>query len=397
MSVLGVNAVHPDNVRSVTCNLRNLPSTARPGGKYQYSNIMYAVATHIVETLSGVTFSNFLHENIFKPLGMDSTYLQPSEVYAAGLDSYFATPYFYANDKYHQATRQETPESQGAGSVQTTPSDYLKFIAAMLKHDRPPITQSIYEAMIRPRVIRNGKGSLEDFGSDSSDVAYALGWDVKYRSGQQILAHDGVITGFGSRIFFLPGRSYGAVMMGNCDTAFGVSQVLQTEMIEEFLNIPQEERFDGSQGRLKRQAAQEARKSKKLKRNVERRLLARDTLTVPAMNYCGTFYNAGYREVSIQLQDRDLHINAADRSEPFTMIIEHVKDNREFRGYITADDGAGEDEMPIEFRLDKEDNVTAVGFNWEPMLGSQYLFWHDRISDTHISTAVTTELRVSNP
>jgi CubicO group peptidase (beta-lactamase class C family) len=271
MSVLGVNAVHLDNVRSVTRNLRNLPSTARPGEKYQYSNIMYAVATHIVEVLSGQTFSAFPHENVLQPLSMESTFLQPSEVFTAGLDSHFATPYFYANDKYHQAARQETPEVQGAGSIQTTPSDDLKFIAAMLEHDKLPITKSIYDAVTNPRVMRNGKGSLQEFGPDSSDMAYALGWDIKYRSGQQIIAHDGVITGFGSRIFFLPGRSFGAVMMGNRDTAFGVSQMLQTEMIEAFLNIPQDERYDGSQGRLMRQAAQEARKIKKQKRNEERR------------------------------------------------------------------------------------------------------------------------------
>jgi hypothetical protein len=381
----------------VTRNLRNLPSTARPGEKYQYSNITYTVATHIIETLSGQSFSAFLHANIFKPLEMESTFLQPSEVHAAGLESHLATPYFYANAKYHQAAHQETPAFLGAGSIQTTTSDYLKFIAAMSKHDKSPVTKRIYDGVTEPRVIRDGKCSFEEFGPGSTGVAYALRWDIKYRAGQQIIAHDGVITGYGSRMFFLPGRSFGAVLIGNCDAAFGVSQVLQTEMTEEFLNIPQEERFDGSQGRLKRQAAQEARKSKKLKRNVERRLLARDTLTFPAMNYCGTFYNAGYHEVSLQLQDRDLHINAADRSEPFTMIIEHVEDNREFCGYITADDGAGEDEMPIEFRLDVEDNVTAVGFNWEPILGSKYLFWHDRISDTHVSTAVTTELRALDP
>jgi hypothetical protein len=109
---------------------------------------------------------------------MESTFLQPSEVHAAGLDAHFATPCFYANDKYHHAARQETPEFQGAGSIQTTPSDYLKFIAAMLKLDRPPVTKSIYDQVIKPRVIRNGKGSLENFGPDSSDIAYALGWDI---------------------------------------------------------------------------------------------------------------------------------------------------------------------------------------------------------------------------
>jgi hypothetical protein len=100
---------------------------------------------------------------------------------------------------------------------------------------------------------------------------------------------------------------------------------------------------------------------------------------VPVEDYCGTYYNAGYREITIQLQDGHLYIDAADRPEPFTMTLEHVKDNREFRGYITANDGAGEDEMPIEFRLDAENDVTAVGLNWEPALGSKYLFWHDKV------------------
>jgi hypothetical protein len=61
------------------------------------------------------------------------------------------------------------------------------------------------------------------------------------------------------------------------------------------------------------------------------------------------------------------------------MMLKHVKDNREFRGYITANDGHGEDEVLVEFQLDAEDKVTAVGFNWEPMLGSKYLFWHERM------------------
>ena len=169
--------------------------------------------------------------------------------------------------------------------------------------------------------------------------------------------------------------------MGNSSAAFGVSQLLQNEMIDELLNTPMEQRFDGSRARLKRQIAQEARKTKKLERNGERRVQARNTLTIPETSYCGTFYNAGYRNITIQLSDGDLYIDAVDRSEPFIMRLEHVKDNREFRGYITADDGAGEDEMPIEFRLDAENNVITVGFIWELALGSEYFFWHNRISE----------------
>jgi len=380
MSVLGINAAHPDNVQSITRNLRHLPSTARPGEKYQYSNIMYAVATHIIETLSGRTFSSFLHENIFKPLDMHTTFLQPSEVYAANLDPRFAKPYYFENGHYHQAAHQEVPEFQGAGSIQTTPSDYLKFIAAMLHPNKPPITKTICDGVTKPRIMRNSTHTLDEFSPTSSAVAYALGWDIKYRCTQQIISHDGVITGFGSSMFFLPGRSFGAVFVGNSSAAFVVSQILQNEMIDEFLEVPQEQRYDISRGRLKRQVAQEARKAKKLKGNQERRKQARGTLEVPEEKYCGTFYNAAYRGITIGLLKGELYIDAADRSEPFSMVLEHVKDNREFRGYITADDGGGEDGIAVEFRLDGEDNVVAVGFNWEAELGNKYFFWHDRIA-----------------
>jgi len=286
-----------------------------------------------------------------------------SVVYTTKLESYFTMPYFYENNKYHKTTHQETPELQGAGSIQTMPSDYLKLLATMSRHEKLPITNSTFDELTRPRVIKNGKSSLQTFGSDSRDVAYALGCEIMYRHSERIITHNGLITGYGSTMFFLPRLSFGAVFMGNCDTAFGVVQMLQSEMIDEILGTPSEKPFDRSQGRLKRQAAQEARKIKAMRRNEERRLQARDTLTVRKENYCGIFYHAGYHTITIESQNDDLIINATDRSLPFRMILDHVKDNRDFRGYITAYDGAGEDEVLVKFNLDVQNNVTAIGIN----------------------------------
>lgn len=56
------------------------------------------------------------------------------------------------------------------------------------------------------------------------------------------------------------------------------------------------------------------------------------------------------------------------------MVLEHAKDNKHFRGYITADDGGGEDEIAVEFRLGEENNVTAVRFDWEPEWGASIFF-----------------------
>lgn len=51
----------------------NLPKHFNPGEKFEYNNTGYMLLALIIEKVSGQSFENFLHENIFKKLGMDHT------------------------------------------------------------------------------------------------------------------------------------------------------------------------------------------------------------------------------------------------------------------------------------------------------------------------------------
>ena len=64
-SYLSVRAEHPDSARSVTRNLRNLQNAAPFRSKYMYCNVMYTVATYLVEELSGLPFADFLKRHFF--------------------------------------------------------------------------------------------------------------------------------------------------------------------------------------------------------------------------------------------------------------------------------------------------------------------------------------------
>lgn len=46
-----------------------------PGSQHAYSNTGYAVLAALVEKISGVSFSKFMHLAVFKPLGMKNTYV----------------------------------------------------------------------------------------------------------------------------------------------------------------------------------------------------------------------------------------------------------------------------------------------------------------------------------
>jgi CubicO group peptidase (beta-lactamase class C family) len=65
----GKKATIKDTVR----DLRYLKLTAEPRTTFQYCNLMFVVASHVVESLTGVWLGDFLKEQIWEPLGMKST------------------------------------------------------------------------------------------------------------------------------------------------------------------------------------------------------------------------------------------------------------------------------------------------------------------------------------
>ena len=63
---LGAVADRPSTPQSITRDLRNLAVAAPIRSKFIYSNMMYIVASYLVEQLSGSTFEQYLHDYIFR-------------------------------------------------------------------------------------------------------------------------------------------------------------------------------------------------------------------------------------------------------------------------------------------------------------------------------------------
>jgi CubicO group peptidase (beta-lactamase class C family) len=66
----------------------------KPGAQFEYSNVAYGLLGHLVETLSGMSYSDYMLTRVFAPLGMSH-----SRILLAGMDPQsHATPYTYAKD-----------------------------------------------------------------------------------------------------------------------------------------------------------------------------------------------------------------------------------------------------------------------------------------------------------
>ena len=94
-------------------------------------------------------------------------------------------------------------------------------------------------------------------------------------------------------------------------------------------------------------------------------------------NYYGAYYNDGYHNITVQEKDESLFIDGSDHSMPFTMPLEQISKNSEFRGYLTEDDSV-EDILRVSFCIESGGKVSAIGIAFEQTLGDKHLIWFNR-------------------
>jgi serine-type D-Ala-D-Ala carboxypeptidase/endopeptidase len=111
---------------------------SEPGQSWSYSNLDYALITHMLEHRTGKSYATLLGERITAPLGMSSTVTTLTEA----MRSPRASP--------HLASLEPSPEwnKPWSGAVlQSTASDLLTFIAANLPDARTALTSTISEML----------------------------------------------------------------------------------------------------------------------------------------------------------------------------------------------------------------------------------------------------------
>lgn len=239
MSYGGPNFTRRDMVRS----LRNLPLTAEPRTKFQYCNMMFVTVAYAIETVTGQWLGDFLRERLWEPLGMESTFFALRDAKKAVKDGKVAIAKGYKweaeKEDFRELEWMDAQELSGAGGVISTVLDYAQWMKMML-NQAPPLSKQGHQAVTEPRIIEEQITPPLD-----APPLYALGWEIATYRGERVIAHNGGLIGFGTELFLLPDRNWGIVLMGNTgETSNYAATSLMYHLIDEFLEVPQEKRFD---------------------------------------------------------------------------------------------------------------------------------------------------------
>jgi CubicO group peptidase (beta-lactamase class C family) len=134
-----VSAVHTHHARF-----------ARPGAGYRYSNAGYVMLAMAVERVSGRTFDEFLHGEIFMPLGMTNT---------------------------RPESGSRGPDAKGHGGLVSTVDDLLKWDQALAANRI--VRADTFNQALMPAKVSGGESG------------YGFGWNVAQRDGDTYMWHQG--------------------------------------------------------------------------------------------------------------------------------------------------------------------------------------------------------------
>jgi CubicO group peptidase (beta-lactamase class C family) len=170
-----------------------LPMSFEPGTKEQYNNFNFAVIGHLIEEISGQSYSDYMKENLFGPLGMNQT--------GGGILERFpnhATGYNGAGGNLKPGVFDVQEFGWPSGGLATTLADLLKLDEA-LRSGRL-MKQSTYQQMI----------TKADVGSGTP------GWFTHDAGAVKLVTKNGAGSmGFSSMYIFAPGRGDSAIMIRN--------------------------------------------------------------------------------------------------------------------------------------------------------------------------------------
>lgn len=375
-SYLGVTAAHPDDARSLTRNLRNLPFTAPLRTKLQYSNIMFSVATHVVESLSGEDYTSFLRSRIWGPLGMHNTFQDRPDVSPS---AHQAQGYRWDEDAGKQVPIPilASPEGRGAGCVLTSAGDYAKFLRCLIRR-AAPLSAASHKALVEPRTI-DDVVDPDDLLPGYSDVSlYTLGLFRDSYRGNTLMTHDGAVPGFKAAMAFLPGKEWGVVICTNANMGTYVNGILEHVLMDEVLGVRDEEKVDWEKV-YRDSRAKYLEESKKAKEKPEYSVPEDpEPLGVAVEGLVGRYFNKGYKEIKLEMREGKVVADCSDRCFPFVVTFGHLSGKR----FVADMHDVWDDyyfKKKAEVKVDEKGKVVAVGVEFEDEMDD--LIWFERTED----------------
>ncbi|WP_372012999.1 serine hydrolase [Pseudoxanthomonas sp. 10H] len=342
----------------VVRRLKDVPLKTGFRERYAYDNILYAVATRLIEQVSGQTYAQFLQQRFFTPLGMARTRynadaLRPGDRAATGhakADFTTLQPTFPLT--WHNAA--------GAGGIYSSVHDMARWMTAQLAGGRftdaqgreqrlfPEKRQKEMWSLLSPMPI--AEPAVPELAAARPEfLGYGEGWITSSYRGEKLVWHTGGWPGMVSRVTLVPGRDLGIVVLTNQE-AGGAFNALTMQVLDAFLQPAQRTDWIAAYAA----AADKARA--KADEAWRTRVAARDARSEPSLplsGYAGLYRDPWYGDVEIAQEGGTLRM----RFKPSPLLTGTLQHWQHDTFLVKWDDRTLNGDAFVSFALDPDGRV----------------------------------------
>lgn len=202
-----------ENVLLEEINLHHLPNFRNSNYYGQGANTGFYLAGKIIESVSGIDYTEFLTDSLLKPLKMNNTYFSNAD---STLIKKCASPYKNVDGtimKLHYPHLGHYMSAAGIISNTNDLSNWLKLILEIDFHKTLLNDETINKLFYPHNILEKNNTFL--FNPYSLYNLYGYGWVLSEYKGNLLAEHLGVIEGYTNLIAVIPEEKIGIVILTN--------------------------------------------------------------------------------------------------------------------------------------------------------------------------------------
>lgn len=356
-SGLGLGAgdllIWPDTDKTtaeILAALRFLKPASSFRSEYAYNNLMFVVAGEVVARVSGLSWQEFVEQQMFKPLGMTTTAAGFSRI--ASTNQNRAVGHIPMNQQLQRYPLDYLEDFRSAGAIASNVTEMSLWLRTQLAQGKMPSGKVLFSPDQQQQMWQlhiNSGVSAQNFKLSRQQFAgYGLGWSIDDYYGYKRLSHGGGILGMVSQVTLVPELQLGMIILTN-QQAFPAISAISREVLEQALALPDTDWVKelGTKYHSHRQKLYQAMGPVKL---------ASVQPALPNRYYSAEFVSDWYGKVSITERDQKLRI-VFSHTPKLQGWLQHHSGNR---FVVKWDDRLMEADAYIDFKLNEKNQVTAA-------------------------------------
>jgi CubicO group peptidase (beta-lactamase class C family) len=290
--------------KEVARRLRFIKPATSFRSAYAYDNVLYLIAGELIESVSGLTWEEFVAQRILKKVGMTTSEVR----YSAGANNgNVAGTHAKVDGVLRPVKPMASDNTNPAGGINSNAEDMAKWMLVLLSKGQLAAGSQLYNektyreltTLVTPIPISVPPPELAALRPNFQ--GYALGLNVTDYRGIKVITHTGGLPGYLSKVTLLPELNLGITVLTNQESGEAFSS-LTWHIVDNYLGVQATDWVDAY---LKFKARRDARTAETLKKAST----ARDAASKPSLaleKYAGTYSDAWYGDIKIAKEDGKL-------------------------------------------------------------------------------------------